>query len=69
MLDGLLELMPGDFVPGHLLGMGAMVFVAALLQGIGGLGFAMVSAPLAVPCCSFPRWRRGRCWCSAPDSP
>ncbi|MCX5516799.1 sulfite exporter TauE/SafE family protein [Kaistia algarum] len=25
-----------------------MVFVAALLQGIGGMGFAMVSAPLAV---------------------
>ena len=48
MLDGLLQLMPGTFVPGHLLGMGAMVFVAALLQGIGGLGFAMVSAPLAV---------------------
>ncbi|WP_378945620.1 sulfite exporter TauE/SafE family protein [Mesorhizobium sp. ANAO-SY3R2] len=43
-----MSLMPGEFVPGNLLGMGLMVFVAALLQGIGGLGFAMFSAPIAV---------------------
>lgn len=48
MLQSLMSLMPGEFVPGHLFGMGLMVFVAALLQGIGGLGFAMISAPLAV---------------------
>lgn len=48
MLQTLIELMPGDFVPGHLFGMALMVFVAAFLQGVGGLGFAMVSAPIAV---------------------
>ena len=32
-----------------------LVFIAALLQGIGGLGFAMVSAPIAV--LLFPRAR------------
>ncbi|MCX5496639.1 sulfite exporter TauE/SafE family protein [Kaistia dalseonensis] len=41
-------LLPEGFAWGHFAGSAAMVFVAALLQGIGGLGFAMVSAPLAV---------------------
>lgn len=31
----------------HYLGMAAMVFVGACLQGVGGLGFAMFCAPLA----------------------
>ena len=31
----------------RLLGMGAMVMVAAALQGVGGVGFAMVLAPVA----------------------
>lgn len=41
-------LLPSGFIAGHFLGAAAMVFVAALLQGLGGMGFAMVSAPLAV---------------------
>jgi len=48
MLQGLAWLMPGALVPDHLVGMAVMVFVAALLQGIGGLGFALISAPIAV---------------------
>lgn len=42
----------GLLLPGvaweQIMGMAAMVFGAALLQGIGGVGFAMVSAPISV---------------------
>lgn len=48
MVQQLQALMPQGFAWSHLAGSAAMVFVAAVLQGIGGLGFAMVSAPLAV---------------------
>ncbi|MBB5755296.1 sulfite exporter TauE/SafE family protein [Prosthecomicrobium pneumaticum] len=48
MADALIALVPPGFALAHFAGPAAMVFVAALLQGIGGMGFAMVSAPLAV---------------------
>jgi hypothetical protein len=48
MLPSVQELLPPGFLGEHLAGAAAMVFAAALLQGIGGMGFAMVSAPLAV---------------------
>lgn len=48
MPSSLAELLPPGFIAGHFLGAAVMVFVAALLQGLGGMGFAMVSAPLAV---------------------
>lgn len=48
MLQTLASLLPDGLVWGHLAAMTAMVFAAAFLQGIGGVGFAMVSAPLSV---------------------
>lgn len=39
--------LPEGLSLGHYLGMGAMVLVGACLQGVGGVGFAMFSAPLA----------------------
>lgn len=48
MVQQLLALFPPGFAWGHFIGSAGMVFIAALLQGIGGMGFAMVSAPLAV---------------------
>ncbi|WP_434287462.1 sulfite exporter TauE/SafE family protein [Celeribacter sp. SCSIO 80788] len=41
------ELIGGNLLTPHFMGMVAMVFVAALLQGVGGLGFAMFSAPIS----------------------
>jgi uncharacterized protein len=41
-------LWPGGLDAGRYAAMGAMVFGGACLQGIGGLGFAMFCAPLAV---------------------
>ena len=44
----LLSLLPAGLAwPGYI-GMGAMVLVGACLQGVGGLGFAMFCAPIAV---------------------
>ncbi|MDP4302442.1 TSUP family transporter [Leptothrix discophora] len=40
-------LWPADLAASTYLGMGLMVLAGACLQGIGGLGFAMFSAPLA----------------------
>jgi uncharacterized membrane protein YfcA len=40
--------LPEAFVWSHLAGMADLVLVAALLQGIGGVGFAMVSAPISL---------------------
>ncbi len=48
MLDVLQSVLPDGFVWGRFAGMAAMVFVAALLQGVGGVGFAMVSAPISL---------------------
>ena len=41
------DLIGGNLLTLHVLGMVTMVFVAAILQGVGGLGFAMFSAPLS----------------------
>jgi uncharacterized membrane protein YfcA len=48
MLASLHAILPGGFLSGHFAAISATVFIAALLQGISGLGFAMVSAPVAV---------------------
>lgn len=48
MLEALQSVVPEGFAWAHFAGMAAMVFVAALMQGIGGVGFAMVSAPISV---------------------
>ena len=48
MLPSLHAILPGGFLSGHFAAMSAIVFIAALMQGISGLGFAMVSAPVAV---------------------
>ena len=48
MLPDLSAILPSGIVSGHFAGMAAMVFGAALTQGIGGIGFAMVSAPISV---------------------
>ncbi|WP_428979468.1 TSUP family transporter [Cupriavidus oxalaticus] len=46
MPDSLLSLLPaGLSVPAYLL-MGALILTGACLQGVGGIGFAMLSAPL-----------------------
>ena len=42
------SLWPADLGAGRYVAMGAMVFGGACLQGIGGLGFAMFCAPLAL---------------------
>ena len=44
--------LPQDLGLAAYLGMGAMVFAGACLQGVGGLGFAMFCAPMAALC--FP---------------
>lgn len=46
MIPELLTLLTQAATPRHL-GMGALVLLAACLQGVSGIGFAMVSAPLA----------------------
>lgn len=43
----LATLLPQGMSAAHFAGMGAMVLVGACLQGIGGIGFAMFSAPIA----------------------
>jgi uncharacterized membrane protein YfcA len=48
VLPGLASLPPDGLVSWRFAGMAAVVFAAALMQGIGGVGFAMVSAPIAV---------------------
>ncbi|HMN88089.1 MAG TPA: sulfite exporter TauE/SafE family protein [Bauldia sp.] len=48
MLDAVQSLIPGGLALDHFAGMALMVFVAALMQGIGGVGFAMMSAPISV---------------------
>lgn len=39
---------PDGLAWGHLVAIAATVFAASFLQGVGGIGFAMVSAPIAV---------------------
>ncbi|MFJ4291513.1 TSUP family transporter [Cupriavidus sp. NPDC089707] len=52
MPDPLLSLLPaGLSVPAYL-SMGALILAGACLQGVGGIGFAMLSAPLGAIC--FP---------------
>jgi uncharacterized membrane protein YfcA len=46
-LDTLAALLPQGMSLAHYAGMAAMVLVGACLQGIGGVGFAMFSAPIA----------------------
>ena len=48
MLPDLTAFLPHGLLSGHFAGMAALVFGAALTQGIGGIGFAMVSAPISV---------------------
>ena len=48
MLPDLAAILPQGLVSEHFAGMAAVVFGAALTQGIGGIGFAMVSAPISV---------------------
>lgn len=48
MLPDLSAILPAGILSGHFAGMAAVVFGAALTQGIGGIGFAMVSAPISV---------------------
>lgn len=48
MLPDLSAVLPSGVLSGHFAGMAAMVFAAAITQGIGGIGFAMVSAPISV---------------------
>lgn len=48
MLPDLAAILPDGLLSGHFAGMAAVVFGAALTQGIGGIGFAMVSAPISV---------------------
>ncbi len=48
MLAPLQSILPEGLLSGHFAGMAALVFGAALMQGVGGIGVAMVSAPLAV---------------------
>lgn len=48
MLPDLAAILPDRLLSGHFAGMAAVVFGAALTQGIGGIGFAMVSAPISV---------------------
>ena len=48
MLPDLAAFLPHGLLSAHFAGMAALVFGAALTQGIGGIGFAMVSAPISV---------------------
>lgn len=48
MFPALQTILPGGLFSPHAAVIAAMVFLAALLQGVSGLGFAMVSAPIAV---------------------
>jgi uncharacterized membrane protein YfcA len=48
VLPSLATILPDGLVSWRFAGMAAIVFGAALMQGIGGVGFAMVSAPIAV---------------------
>jgi uncharacterized membrane protein YfcA len=48
VLPDLASFLPHGLFSGHFAGMAAVVFGAALTQGIGGIGFAMVSAPISV---------------------
>ncbi|HET7715041.1 MAG TPA: sulfite exporter TauE/SafE family protein [Bauldia sp.] len=48
MFPDLAAILPDGLLSGHFAGMAAVVFGAALTQGIGGIGFAMVSAPISV---------------------
>lgn len=41
-------ILPGGLLSPHVTEIAVLIFVAALLQGVSGLGFAMVSAPIAV---------------------
>jgi hypothetical protein len=53
---------PATTLPTYLL-MGALVFIGACLQGVGGIGFAMFAAPIAAG--SSRPWCPGRCCCWA----
>jgi len=48
MFASLNTVLPGGLLTPHAAIIAAIVFGAALLQGVSGLGFAMVSAPIAV---------------------
>lgn len=48
MLPDLNAILPAGLISAYFAGMAAMVFGAALTQGVGGIGFAMVSAPISV---------------------
>lgn len=48
MLPEIADFLPHGLLSGHFAGMAALVFGAAVTQGIGGIGFAMVSAPISV---------------------
>ncbi|MCB1499386.1 MAG: sulfite exporter TauE/SafE family protein [Bauldia sp.] len=48
MLPDFATILPQGLLSQHFAGMAAVVFSAALTQGIGGIGFAMVSAPISV---------------------
>jgi len=48
VLPDLSSVLPSGVLSGHFAGMAAVVFGGALTQGIGGIGFAMVSAPISV---------------------
>lgn len=48
MLPDFSDILPSGILSGHFAGMAAVVFGGALTQGIGGIGFAMVSAPISV---------------------
>ena len=48
MLPHLASILPDGLFSWRFAGMAAVVLGAALMQGIGGVGFAMVSAPIAV---------------------
>ncbi len=41
-------ILPGGLLSPHAAAIAGLIFIAALLQGVSGLGFAMVSAPIAV---------------------
>lgn len=47
-MGSLETILPGGLASPHAAAIAALIFIAALLQGVSGLGFAMVSAPIAV---------------------
>ncbi len=60
MPAALQTLLPAGLSAPDYLWMGALILAGACLQGVGGIGFAMLCAPLGA---IFSRsWCRGRCW-------